>query len=351
MAAPPQTWTWKRLNKGDVTVPIGLAALTAVLMLLIDRMNVGDLRLPAFGIVAILAFSQSRRPPRFALSLGAMLLAGFLVGNPYGRVLYAERTFFGVYRVSGNSATALHSLYHGTTLHGVQSIDSSRQDEPLTYYHWTGPFGQAFAGLTGASQGSNIAVIGLGVGSLATYAKPGQQWTFYEIDPAVERIARNTEYFTHLRECGPRCRVVLGDARLSLSRAEPGKYALLVVDAFTSDAIPIHLMTREALSLYLSRLVPRGLLAFHISNRHLALGPVLARLAHDLDLTAIDQLHDVDTEGAAAGRRGSHWVVMTRDPGDLEPLMRTGAWSRSAPLKSTPLWTDDFSDILSVLAR
>ena len=161
----------------------------------------------------------------------------------------------------------------------MQAVDPAHQGEPLTYFHRDGPIGQAFAGLPAVAGRRDIAVVGLGVGTLASYRTPGQQWTFYEIDPEVERIARTDAYFTYLRSCGDGCRVVLGDARLSLARAPLHGYGLIVLDAFSSDAIPIHLMTTEALGLYLSRLAPAGVLAFHITNRHLTLAPVLARLA------------------------------------------------------------------------
>jgi spermidine synthase len=201
--------------------------------------------------------------------------------------------------------------------------------------------------LPALSRAREVAVIGLGVGSLAAYATDGQRWTFYEIDPAVENIARRPEYFTHLRDCGQRCRVVIGDARLSLARTEE-HYDVLVLDAFSSDAIPVHLVTGEAISVYLNRLTPDGVLAFHISNRHLNLSPVLARLAADAGLTLLEQRHVVTPEEEARGRSSSHWILMTRAPRTLDPLLEDSRWSHAEELSSQP-WTDDFSNILSVL--
>ena len=219
------------------------------------------------GMAGAGVLSQKQRPSRFALSLGAMLLAGsWFAGES---VLDRSRTFFGVYRVSVDRSGRYHTLAHGTTLHGMQALDPARRSEPLTYFHRTGPFGQAFAKLPNRATARQIAVIGLGVGTLAAYVQPGQQWTFFEIDPEVERIARTSAYFTYLDACGSQCRVVLGDARLSLARDGASRYDLIVLDAFSSDAIPVHLLTREALSLYVSRLAPGGALAFHISNAHL----------------------------------------------------------------------------------
>jgi len=287
-------------------------------------------------------------PVRFAASMAAMLVAGSLAASAQGQNLYVSRTFFGVYRVATDENGRYHSLFHGTTRHGMQAVDQAHQSEPLTYFHRQGPIGQAFEGLPAAATKHDVAVVGLGVGTLASYRVPGQQWTFYEIDPEVERIARTDAYFTFLRSCGDGCRVVLGDARLSLARAPRHGYGLIVLDAFSSDAIPIHLMTTEALALYLSRLAPEGALAFHISNRHMNLAPVLARLALSHGLTARLQKHTAN-ETTAPGQFSSWWMVMARNPGDLGSLASDARWSTPEIPPSTPLWTDDFSNILSVL--
>jgi spermidine synthase len=193
-----------------------------------------------------------------------------------------------------------------------------------------------------------VAVIGLGAGTLAAYAKPTQHWTFYEIDPAVEGIARTGAYFTYLNDCGSACRVVLGDARLSLQRAST-QYDVIVLDAFSSDAIPMHLITSEAMSLYLSRLAPMGTLIFHISNQHLLLGPVVARLAANHGLVALEQVDLMTVQPQALGKIPSDWVVMTRTAAGLVPLAHDARWSAPKAAADTPLWTDDFSNILSVL--
>ncbi len=231
----------------------------------------------------------------------------------------------------------------------MEFVDQAHKGEPLTYYHRQGPFGQALAALPAVSSAPDVAVIGLGVGSLAAYAGPAQRWTFFEIDPAVERLARNPEHFTFLRTCGNRCQVLLGDARLSLARTRPGQYGLIVLDAFSSDSIPVHLMTTEAFALYLSRLAPGGVLAFHISNQHLALAPVVSRLAIDHGLALVDREETMTSEVASDGRTGSHWVILARDRRDLGGLVDNPMWATLQASPSTPLWTDDFSNILSVL--
>ena len=349
VASPIRTW-WRNLRVFDGLAPLATFGLSVLILLAFDRFGVGGyLLVAALALLAVIAFSQSARRVRFALMIASLLIAASLTTGAYGRVLHHERTFFGVYRVSMDESGQLISLVHGTTLHGRQARGSARQKEPLTYYHTTGPFGQAFEGLTRLSKTSAVAVVGLGVGSLASYAHDGQTWTFYEIDPAVDRIARNEEYFTFLKDCGDRCRVVLGDARLELARAKPNQFGLIVLDAFSSDAIPIHLMTREALSLYLTKLTPDGVLAFHISNRHLRLAPVLARLAESHGLAALRQFHAVTQEEAAAGQSESEWMLMARDEQYLEPLIADSRWRKPDVPPSTPLWSDDFSNVLSVL--
>jgi hypothetical protein len=230
----------------------------------------------------------------------------------------------------------------------MQATAASRQAEALTYYHATGPFGDAWRSLPGA-RGRAIAVVGLGVGTLATYAAPDQRWTFFEIDPAIERIARTSSSFTFLDRCGERCRVIVGDARLSLARMPERAYDLLILDAFSSDSIPVHLMTREAVSLYRSRLAPGGALVMHISNRHLRLAPIVARLAADSGLYAAERL-EAGGSGWAEGTSGSHWIVLAQNASDVTPLVAADGWAPLQPSASTPLWTDDFSNILSVLS-
>ena len=303
--------------------------------------------LPAFCVPAVMAFSQRRRPLRFGLSMGALLLAGMVFVHA-GQTLYAERTFFGVYRVQRDGSGKYLALAHGTTLHGMQAVSGKERMEPLTYYHRLGPFGQAFDAFSKVSRVERAAVIGLGVGTLAAYAEPAQRWTFYEIDPAVERIARDTRYFTFLQHCGDACRVVIGDARLSLAHSTDGQYDLLALDAFSSDAIPVHLLTSEALSLYLTRLNPHGKLLFHISNAHLELAPIVARLAEEHGLVAMAQV-DLRRPDWPESRAPSSWVAMARNKEDLGAIVADARW---APLRSsagTPLWTDDFSNILSVV--
>jgi SAM-dependent methyltransferase len=192
-------------------------------------------------------------------------------------VLYEHRNFFGISRVMDDPGANYRYLVNGGTLHGMQALDPARAGEPLSYYNSSGPVGQLFESLQGRAAGRRVAAVGLGSGSVACYGSSGEQWTFYEINPAVVHVARDTGYFSFLRTCLPGASFVIGDARLTLGHA-PGEFDLIILDAFSSDAIPIHLITREALALYGRKLAPGGMLFFHITNRHLDLAPVLGDL-------------------------------------------------------------------------
>ena len=290
--------------------------------------------------VAIWAFSISRQRWTFAAALACCFVGGEL-GRDRQRVLLQARSFFGVYRVERDAAHASRTLWHGTTLHGEQRAAVGGGPEPLTYYHPTGPVGQALTALLTDRPRARVAAVGLGAGSLAAYAQPGQEWTFYEIDPRVEAIARNPQFFTYLADCLGRCRVVVGDARLSLARAGGERFDFVVLDAFSSDAIPLHLLTREALDLYLSRLEPGGVLAFHISNRHLALGPVLAALFADRGLVGLAQMHVV-TQPDPTGRSSSEWVLAARSREGLGRLLSDPRWIPMAVSPGARVWTDQY---------
>jgi hypothetical protein len=241
-------------------------------------------------------------------------------------------------------------LLHGSTIHGIQSMDPSKSLEPRSYYHNDSPISQVFAVLNQKVAGVAVAVVGLGAGTLACHGQPGQAFTFYEIDPAVERIARDARYFTYLRDCGPKPHVVLGDARFTLKMARNRQYGLIVIDAFSSDSIPLHLLTREALRLYLDKLDEGGIVAFHISNRYLDLRPVLSSLASDAGLIYLDR-DQVETGSSAnqSGKTGSRWAVMARTLEDLNVLPREPGWSASRNGSVRWLWSDDFSNVLDVV--
>jgi SAM-dependent methyltransferase len=263
--------------------------------------------------------------------------------------LLVERNFFGIHRISLDPQGRYHWLMHGNTIHGIQHVDPRQRDEPLSYFTKRGPFGQAFAALDDSVK-QRVGVIGLGAGSLAAYGRRGERWTFYEIDPAVEQIAEDPRYFTFLHDCAADVEVVLGDARLSLQQAHDGQYGVLVLDAYTSDTIPLHLITREALALYLQKLAPDGLLIFHISNRHLRLERVLGVLAQNAGLSCVIQNESGGGEGEllATGKISSKWVVMARRSETLAGLIRDPRWQRPPSHLRARLWTDDYASVFSV---
>jgi spermidine synthase len=335
----------------DLVLPAGLGL---VALGLIHGVQSGALGLeapaigPVFGGLVLLSLTFARRPLRFGLGIGALLLAATTYQGAEGRLLHAERSFFGVSRVTRDPSERFQVLLHGTTLHGMQSLDLGRRLEPLTYFERTGPLGQLFAALGGGPLTRRVAVVGLGAGSLACHGRPDERWTFYEIDPVVERIARDPRFFTFLRDCAPTLDVVMGDARLSLRAAPDGEYGLIVLDAYSSDAPPMHLITREAVLLYRAKLAPGGLLVFNVSNRHLELEPVLGTLARATGLVALAQDDAVVHERAwQEGKRPSQWVVMARHLADLGPLARDGRWHPAAAPPGAAPWTDDFNSLLS----
>ena len=302
----------RKLKPADLLLPVGAGA---AMMAVMYAASVQELRwttvIALVSPLAIWCFSFSRRPVRFGLAVGAILAVAHLYTPQAHALVFASRTFFGVLRVRAHATE--HVLWHGSTIHGQQDLAVARRSEPLTYYHRSGPIGQVMEALSTRLDGARIGVVGLGAGSMAAYAKPGQRWTFYEIDPEMLRVASDPALFTYLPDCGRACEVVLGDARLSLAHANAPTYRLLVLDAFSSDAIPVHLVTREALDLYLRRLEPDGVIAFHISNRHLTLAPAFAALAADKGLAALSFKDNQPDEKLTPGRFPSEWLVMARD--------------------------------------
>jgi hypothetical protein len=303
-----------------------------------------------FGFPALAVLSFAYRPVRFGLGIVAIMagIAGYR--DPYGSVLHAERSFFGVYRAVLDTSGKYHMIFHGTTAHGTQSIDPARRREPISYYERTGPAGQVFTALSESGFEEPVAVIGLGAGSLACYGTAGQAFVFYELDPVVERIARNPRLFTYLRDCPPEVSVTIGDARLSLAHAPDRQYGLIILDAFSSDAIPIHLLTAEAVELYVSKLQEHGLLLFHISNRYFDLAAILDKLATRLGLFAsIQRDLRVTHADQANGKSPSIWVAMARDEKTLARFADGGRWKPLTGQLHGDLWTDDYSNILRVL--
>lgn len=330
----------KRLIDVPAAVSVSVVALLLGMAWLARTQSLRTLAAVLVAIGLANAAAALRKPGHLAGVVGLSLLIVFATIAPSG-VVAQERSFFGVYRVQ-DVAGGTRQLSSGTTNHGTQrSVEGRLVAEPTSYYLAEGPVGQI---LSAKQERDTVAVLGLGVGGLAAQARPGEHWTFVEIDPLVVDIATNTEYFTYLSSAPADVDLVIGDGRLALADLQ-SDFDLVIVDAFNSDAIPIHLVTIEAIESYFDKLEAGGVLAIHISNRHFALAPVLGRAATELDLHARQQFFHPSTEERDRGGLASHWVVVARDPGSLAGL--DDRWE-SLPTDG-PLWTDDYSDILRVL--
>jgi hypothetical protein len=269
------------------------------------------------------------------------------------------RSFFGVHKVMESADGRFRMLYHGTTLHGVQRLRDETgvpvqgKPAPVSYYYPRGPLAEAVATLR-AQKGKlgSVAIVGLGTGSMACHAGPGERWRFFEIDPVVVRIATDPAKFSFLSECGGRDQIVLGDARLTLGE-ERARFDLIVLDAFSSDVVPVHLLTREAVGLYLSRLNEGGAIVFHISNRYLELASVVAGVGAANGLaTIVRQDNSVtEVEHARDMSAGSLVAVAARRPADIAALAARPDWRAQSPLSAAQTWTDDYSNILAAIWR
>jgi hypothetical protein len=343
----------------ELILPICVFALTGALVL--SGRHVVDTAPGALGVMAASGIGLYacvkglHRPLLFALTAGAVLLACGMAESPSGRLMFRGRSFFGTLKVLDDTSANVHRLLHGNTLHGQQCFNTECHDEPSTYYARSGPIGQVFTALKPSlsHEGAQVAIVGLGAGTLACYAHAGQQWTFYEIDPAVMRIALEPRYFTFLADCEARgvvLEILLGDARIRLRDGPEGAFRLIVLDAFSSDAVPVHLLSQEAIRLYRSRLAKGGLLAFNLSNRYVDLEPVMGQQARDAGLVC-RICYDVHltAEEKQSGKQPSIWVVMAARQSDLGEIATDARWLIPKVRPSSNVWTDDYSDLASYL--
>jgi hypothetical protein len=343
------------------------------------------LELPAgmLATYALLLIGLSRDPksklhggkPRWAwglLLLVALALAGglgFGVYHGLDDTIEADRNFYGVLRVKETPEDSPEEwnrkLYSGTTLHGVQLMGKGRRDIPTAYYGIQSGVGVMLAART-RPEGMRVGVVGLGVGTVAAYAQPNDVYRFYEINPRDVELAK--DYFTYLEDCRGRTEFVVGDARLQLQRENPQRFDVLVLDAFSSDSIPVHLLTLEAFQLYRRHLADDGVICVHISNRHLDLAPVVSRIADELALGKLDWMSGRDP---STGTAVAEWVILTSDrdaqlaferrvnllldtahaAGTLDHYQPQLGWT--IDLLDTdpdfPVWTDDYSNLFRIL--
>ncbi|QQG35550.1 MAG: fused MFS/spermidine synthase [Micavibrio aeruginosavorus] len=269
-----------------------------------------------------------------------------------GRSLHMERNFFGVIRVTSSEKGGMRMLLHGTTLHGTQALDETYRLSPISYYAAGSPGGQVFGMLSDirGHEPQSVAMLGLGVGSTACFFEKGRDFIFYEIDPAMKRIAEDKNLFTYLSDCGSPYRIVMGDGRLRIAEAPDASYDMIFLDAFSSDSIPMHLLTKEAFDIYFRKLKPKGLIVIHISNRFLDLSPVVTALGKAMNaqtrfsynLGRLLAPPDIVMQGSIFG-------VMTRNP-DLLAIIdeRYTKWEPYSGIE-IPVWTDDYANIITPL--
>jgi hypothetical protein len=310
----------------------------------------------ALVVLAALMLFQARQPARFA---GLVVFAFVLTGlyRPGLRQVEIVRSFFGVHQVIDTADGTHRILVNGVTIHGAERITAEAGDglparpEPLTYYYSGGPLSDVIEATRAAQRGlARVAVVGLGTGSLACYRHDGERWTYFEIDREVIRIARDPRYFHFLSACAPGEPIVLGDARLTLADSTE-RYDLIVLDAFSSDAIPVHLLTREAFAGYLRKLAPSGVIAVHVSNRHMELASVVAAVGKAERLIAYERQDDQANDFINDYRANAEVVALAGNPADLGGLPSRRGWRKLDPIPGIAPWTDDYSDVLHAILR
>lgn len=291
----------------------------------------------------------------------AAVFAGVLVMiyiyQAEGSNLESVRSFFGVNKVYESADGEFRVLMHGTTIHGAQRIRDADNNpvtgrpEPVTYFTGKSPMARAFAAIQQNKRGPvRVAVVGLGAGTVSCFMRPDDTLHFYEIDQAVVRIATDPERFTYISACKPDARIVLGDARLTLADSTDEHYDLVVMDAFTSDAVPVHLLTREAMALYLKKLAPGGMIVAHVMNRHMELASVFAGVAHANGLvTRVAPSEDIDETQPYTF--GSTVAAAARTDEDFGALRTLGNWQIERPDPQQWVWTDDYSNIVGAMIR
>jgi SAM-dependent methyltransferase len=295
------------------------------------------------------AYKLKNYAQRFAFAFTALILSYSLILPRYiegAASLYSTRNFFGVKKVLEDRDAQLVKLLHGDTIHGSESTDPARSGQPVSYYYPGGSVSDVIEVMRSRGRPQRFGVVGLGAGTMAAYADGGHHVTFYEIDPSIEPIAR--EFFTFLSNCGSNCDVVIGDGRLKLAEARDEAFDLLLLDAFSSDSVPTHLISREALQLYLSKLAPDGILLFHVSNRYLNVEELVSALVADAGLTAYSRFDDAG-DLRELGKSSANHLVAARRREDLEAISTRPGWTPAIrPVDFEP-WTDDYSNLLGLI--
>lgn len=312
---------------------------------------IGDVA--ALSALAALALNVNRWKLLTTVVLALVMIRAYPSDD--GRV-ETVRSFFGVHKIVVTPNNQYHVLMHGTTIHGAEKFLNddgtpvTGRPEPISYYHKDGGIGQAISAVRARKGGPiRVAVIGLGSGSLACASQPGEDWKFFEIDQSMVDTARDPKYFTYISKCEPDLKPVIGDARLTFAREPDGIYDMIIVDAYSSDAIPIHLATEEAMEIYKDKLAPQGAVVMHVSNRHLELASVVVGIAdaNDLKSWVFNEDSGRDNEYIFS----TNVVISARDPADIGTLASSDKWALTEPEDHERVWTDDYSNVLGAVWR
>jgi hypothetical protein len=336
-------------SKSVLAIFLVIAALALFASVTFDwyRLSQGWLTV-AFAMLALLV--GKRRTPMLIVSICAALSLSVSDAMFLSRYGLHQRSFFGIYTISDNDDGTLRMLTHGTTTHGVQQLAPEHTIEPTGYFGNKSGVGLVL-GQTHVLFGPNarIGVIGMGAGTLACYASEGQSWTFYEIDPLVVDIAMRQGWFTYMTNCASNAQIKLGDARLTLSKQQVQSLDMLVMDAFSSDAVPTHLLTAEAFDIYDRVLAKNGAVLIHVSNRYLNVEPVLASEAKARGWSAaLLQFQPSELE-TKKGERASVWLMLTKTPTVLAQITRNGEWREINAAEEFRRWTDEYGSVSSLI--
>ena len=306
------------------------------------------------AVLAITLFILSKDRWLFG-TMVAFVLALFPLGFYWGQhsftdIVHRDRNFFGVIKVVDTTNNE-RVLLHGTTNHGAQALVEEYRLTPLSYYSHKSPINDVFSYYNKKPGEQTVAILGLGIGVTACFSKEGRHFDFFEIDAEIAEIAKNEAYFTYLSECGSPYDIILGDGRLTVANKPDKHYDILVADAFSSDNVPIHIMTQEALALYLSKIKDDGAVIMNISNNYIDLEPVVAKTAKALGLTAIAKVSNGgEIEGTDIEFYPAHFIILSRNE-DLLKKLRTQEWTDGMFRDGVKAWSDQYSNIVSVLGN
>jgi hypothetical protein len=307
------------------------------------------------GLAALLALALNANRWKIFATVAVALVLIRLYPADDGRV-ETVRSFFGVHKIVVTPGGQYHVLMHGTTIHGAEKYLNNDgtpvtgRPEPITYYHKDGGIGRAITALRERKGAPlKVAVIGVGAGTLTCAAEPGESWKFFDIDQTMVDTARDPKYFSYIQNCAPDVKPTIGDARLTFAKEPDGAYDLIIVDAYSSDAIPIHLATKEAMAIYKAKLAPQGAVVMHVSNRHLELESVVVGIADENDLKS--WVYNEDSGRDDEYIFATDVVVSAREDVDVGKLATSDKWTETEPTEGERVWTDDYSNILGAVYR